>query len=86
MGADATSDSAKADQEPPQLISQSKNGVRIDKIEYHPSYLELQKMSYGQSLLSLKYDSAFFISTQRLQAHLGHHFAQTEPGFLAPSV
>lgn len=88
MAADATPHSAKADQEPPQLISHSKNGERIDKIEYHPSYLELQKMSYGQGLLSLKYDP-LFLSQHKGCRHtlgfaLGYYFAQTEPGLFCP--
>lgn len=88
MGAEATPYSAQADIHSPVLHTHSKNGERIDRIEYHPSYIELQKMSYGQGLVALKYDP-HFLSQHASCRHtlgfiLGYYFAQTEPGLFCP--
>lgn len=87
-GAEATPLSALADQNGPVLHTHNRVGERIDKIEYHPSYLELQKMSYGQGLLALKYDNEFLKKNKdcrhTLGFALGYYFAQTESGLFCP--
>lgn len=87
-GADATPHSALADQNGPVLHTHNRIGERIDKIEYHPSYIELQKLSYGQGLLALKYDADFLKKNKdcrhTLGFALGYYFAQTESGLFCP--
>ncbi len=87
-GADATPLSALADAYSPQLHTHNRVGERIDAIEYHPSYIELQKISYGQGLLALKYDAEFLKKNKdcrhTLGFALGYYFAQTESGLFCP--
>lgn len=87
-GADATRHSAIADKITPVLHNFNKVGERVDQIEYHPSYFELQKMSYGQGLLALKYDADFLKKNKdcrhTLGFALGYYFAQTETGLFCP--
>lgn len=88
LGAEATVHSALADQNPPVLHTHNKVGERIDAIEYHPSYVELQKMSYGEGILSLKYDQEFLKKNKDYRHTLGfalsYYFAQTETGLFCP--
>ncbi|MCC6137204.1 MAG: acyl-CoA dehydrogenase family protein [Bdellovibrionaceae bacterium] len=88
LAAEATPHSALADQYPPILHTHNKVGERIDRVEYHPSYLELQKISYGEGLLALKYDSHFLKKNtdcrHTLGFALGYYFAQTETGLFCP--
>src|SRR5262249_61452401 len=45
-----------ADRYPPRLRTHDRLGERIDAIEYHPSYLELQRIAYGElELVAAKY-------------------------------
>jgi acyl-CoA dehydrogenase len=87
-GALATEPAAASDKNPPQLRTHSSIGERIDQIDYHASYYELQKLSYGSEIISLKYDDQF-LKKYRTQRHLigfsvAYYFAQTETGLFCP--
>lgn len=87
-GAKATEFSAISDRFPPQLRTHSAVGERIDHIDYHPSYYELQKLSYGSEIISLKYQPEF-LNKHKSNRHLigfsiAYYFAQTETGLFCP--
>jgi acyl-CoA dehydrogenase len=88
LAAKATPLSALADKYPPQLHTHNKIGERIDEIEYHPAYLELQKLSYGEGIVSLKYEKKFLAEHKDIRHQtgfaLGYYFAQTESGLFCP--
>lgn len=84
--AQATSLSRLADRNPPQLKSNSSS--ESEPIVYHDSYRELQKLSYGAEIISLKYDKKF-LEEHSAQRHLigfsiAYYFAQTETGLFCP--
>ncbi len=87
-GAEATPHSALTDKFPPTLKTFNSVGERIDQIDYHASYYELQKLSYGAEIVSLKYDPDF-LKTHKKHRHLigfsiAYYFAQTETGLFCP--
>lgn len=88
IGAEATVLSALADKHSPQLHTHNKVGERVDIVEYHPAYLELKKISYGQGLVALKYDPTFLQKNKNcrhlLSFAMGYYFAQTETGLFCP--
>lgn len=84
----ATEHAALTDKHPPTLHTHSPQGERIDRIEHHPAYLELQKLSYGAEIVSLKYDPQF-LALHKKNRHLigfsvAYYFAQTETGLFCP--
>lgn len=84
----ATHYSALSDKNPPTLFNYNAVGERIDRIEYHQSYYELQKLSYGSEIVSLKYDKKF-LTKYKFQRHfigfsIAYYFAQTETGLFCP--
>lgn len=68
-GALATPHAAVTDKHPPALQTHTPVGERIDHIHHHPSYRELQRLSYGSEIVSLKYDSNF-LKNYKNQRHL----------------
>jgi acyl-CoA dehydrogenase len=87
-GALATAHAALSDKNPPQLHTHNSIGERVDTIEYHPSYQELQKLSYGAEIVSLKYEPAFLKKYKNNRHLIGfsiaYYFAQTETGLFCP--
>src|SRR5438067_588057 len=55
----ATPLSARADKSPPVLHTHDPRGHRINQVEFHPDYLALMKMSYGEGIVSMKYEPGF---------------------------
>ncbi len=87
-GALATEPAAASDKNSPQLRTHNAIGERIDVVDYHASYYELQKLSYGSEIVSLKYN-AEFLKKYKTQRHLigfsvAYYFAQTETGLFCP--
>ena len=80
--------SIKADQNSPQLKKIDKNGIQIDTIVYDDSYYELEKLSYGKGIISIKYDPkwmAEYKSVRHLLGFsLGYYFAQSEMSLYCP--
>jgi alkylation response protein AidB-like acyl-CoA dehydrogenase len=87
-GALATELSARADKQGPTLETHDARGMRIDRVVQHPDYHELEKLSYGRGIVSIKYNSAF-LAKHRACRHLvgfgaGYYFAQSEIGLYCP--
>jgi len=84
----ATDFSSTVDEQTPVLHRFNAIGERIDRIEYHPSYQELKKLSYGQGIVSLKYNKEFLRDHRderhRLGFAIAYYFAQTETGLFCP--
>lgn len=87
-GAVATAASALTDKYPPQIRTHNAVGDRIDKIDHHSAYYELQKLSYGSDIVSLKYDKNFLEKYKNHRHLIGfsiaYYFAQTETGLFCP--
>ena len=60
LGAKATPFSDIADKQGPRLITHDKTGERVDRIEYHPAYLELQKCPTAKESSPLSTSRNFF--------------------------
>jgi len=84
----ATTLSARVDKERPMLETHDARGVRVDRVLQHPDYRELEKLSYGRGIISIKY-SHEFLAKHRAFRHLvgfgaGYYFAQSEIGLYCP--
>ncbi len=79
---------AIADRESPQLVSHSLLGERINRVDYHPAYREMEGIAYGSGLVAMKYDAAI-LGAHRSSIHtvsfaLGYLFAMAEMGLYCP--
>ena len=84
----ATPLSVRADKEPPTLLTHNSAGDRVDTVVQHPDYHDLEALSYGKGILSIKYDSGFLAENRDIR-HLvgfagGYLFGQTEPSLFCP--
>ncbi|HSP15272.1 MAG TPA: acyl-CoA dehydrogenase family protein [Thermoanaerobaculia bacterium] len=76
---------AVADRERPRLVTHDERGNRINRVEYHPAYREMERIAYGSGMLAMKYSphehsaDAPFISFA-----LGYLFAMAEMGLYCP--
>jgi alkylation response protein AidB-like acyl-CoA dehydrogenase len=79
---------AEADKNSPKLVTHDRTGERIDEIDYHHSYRELQKLGYGGGIVAATYDSALAAergsAPKALTFSLGYLFAQAEAGMYCP--
>ncbi len=87
-GAQATPLSHRADHQSPVLKTHDPAGERVDLVEFHPDYHELEKLSYGRGIVGLKYDPDF-LARHREVRHLvgfgsGYYFGQSECGLYCP--
>lgn len=77
-----------ADHQGPRLVTHDPSGNRIDRIEYHPAYREMQKIAYGSGLVGMKYDektvAAHPDAVQLVGFSLGYLFAMGEMGLYCP--
>jgi acyl-CoA dehydrogenase len=77
-----------ADHHGPRLITHDREGRRIDEIEYHPAYRQLQEIAYGGGIVAASYDPELARERGRrpkaLTFGLGYLFAQAEPGLYCP--
>lgn len=56
---DCVSDLASvADRESPRLVTHDARGNRIDRVDYHPAYREMEEIVYGSGLVAMKYDGS----------------------------
>lgn len=78
----------EADHHGPTLVTHDRTGARIDEIDYHHSYRELQRMGYGGGIVAATYNPA--LAEERGQAPkaltfgLGYLFGQAEAGLFCP--
>ncbi|MFL6248725.1 MAG: acyl-CoA dehydrogenase family protein [Thermoanaerobaculia bacterium] len=76
---------AIADRERPRLITHDARGERINVVEYHPAYREMERIAYGSGMISMKYQThehshaAPFVGFA-----LGYLFAMAEAGLYCP--
>jgi alkylation response protein AidB-like acyl-CoA dehydrogenase len=76
---------AIADRQSPRLVTHDPRGNRINRIEYHPAYREMQRIAYGSGMVAMKYaphehsrDASF------AGFALGYLFAMAEMGLYCP--
>lgn len=77
-----------ADHQGPRHVSHDPLGNRVDRIDYHPAYREMQEIAYGSGMVAMKYDE------KTVEAHpgavqltgfaLGYLFAMGEMGLYCP--
>jgi acyl-CoA dehydrogenase len=76
---------AIADRERPRLVTHDSRGARINHVEYHPAYREMERIAYGSGMIAIKYEThehsqaAPFIGFA-----LGYLFAMAEAGLYCP--
>lgn len=79
---------AQADKFSPRLVTHDRTGERIDEIDYHHSYRELQKLGYGGGIVAATYDPALApergAAPKALTFGLGYLFGQAEAGMYCP--
>ncbi|MGK2858334.1 MAG: acyl-CoA dehydrogenase family protein [Thermoanaerobaculia bacterium] len=79
---------AIADRESPRLVTHDARGNRVDRIDYHPAYRDMQAIAYGSGMVGMKYDSATLAAhpdaVQLTGFALGYLFAMGEMGLYCP--
>jgi len=87
-GALATPLAARADKESPRLQTHDALGERVNRVDYHPDYAELERLSYGGGIVAIKYEEAFLAKHRAHRQLIGYgaayYFAQTEMGLFCP--
>ncbi|HEY4000113.1 MAG TPA: acyl-CoA dehydrogenase family protein [Candidatus Xenobia bacterium] len=77
-----------ADKHPPVLHPRDRHGNRVDHLEFHPAYRELQKFGYGEGLIHHYYqeDVRQTLGDAREVVKLAHGylFSQAEQGLFCP--
>src|SRR5687768_3700557 len=48
---------AIADREQPRLITHDSRGQRINRVEYHSAYQEMERVAYGSGMIAMKYQT-----------------------------
>ena len=89
MGEQATKEvaplAAIADRERPRLVTHDARGERVNRVEYHPAYREMERIAYGSGMIAMKYQThehshaAPFVGFA-----LGYLFAMAEAGLYCP--
>ncbi len=79
---------AVADRCGPRLLTHDARGERVDQIEYHPAYREMERLAYGNGIIADKYDPELRKLHPRA-LHLagfamGYEFGQGECGLFCP--
>ena len=79
---------AEADHQGPKLVTHDRSGNRIDEIEYHGSYRQLQQLGYGGGIVAATYNPALAAergdAPKSLTFALGYLFGQAEAGMFCP--
>jgi len=77
-----------ADHQGPKLLTHDPLGNRIDAIDYHPAYREMQKIAYGSGMVGMKYHEKTLAehpdAVQLVGFSLGYLFAMGEMGLYCP--
>src|SRR6185369_12144448 len=72
-----------ADRESPRLVTHDARGQRINRVEYHPSYREMERIAYGSGMIAVNYaDSPK--NARTFGYALGYLFAMAEMGLYCP--
>ena len=75
---------AVADRESPRLVTHTPRGDRVNRIDYHPAYREMEQIAYGSGMVAMKYDSSPPPSAQLISFALGYLFAMAEMSLYCP--
>ncbi len=77
-----------ADRNPPQWYPCDRFGNRIDHLEFHPAYRKMQKIAYGQGIISHYYNpkirQLLGDSLEVVKFAQGYLFSQAEQGLYCP--
>jgi len=74
-----------ADRESPRLVTHDERGNRINRIDYHPAYRDMQRIAYGSGMLSMKYSPHEHLADAPFVSFaLGYLFAMAEMGLYCP--
>ncbi|HEX7809648.1 MAG TPA: acyl-CoA dehydrogenase family protein [Thermoanaerobaculia bacterium] len=89
MGEKAAKDvaplAAIADREHPRLITHDARGERINRVEYHASYREMERIAYGSGMIAMKYETHEHSRESPFVGFaLGYLFAMAECGLYCP--
>jgi len=72
-----------ADRESPRLVTHDARGNRINRVDYHPSYREMERIAYGSGMITVNYvDSK--PTSRTFGFALGYLFAMAEMGLYCP--
>jgi alkylation response protein AidB-like acyl-CoA dehydrogenase len=74
---------AIADLESPRLVTHTPAGERINRVDYHPAYREMERIAYGSGMVTMKYAPAVR-SAHTISFALGYLFAMAEMGLYCP--
>ncbi len=89
MGETAASDvaplAAIADREEPRLITHDVRGERVNRVDYHSSYREMERVAYGSGMIAMKYATHEHSREAPIVGFaLGYLFAMAECGLYCP--
>ena len=85
-----------ADRESPRLVTHDARGERINRVEYHPSYREMERIAYGSGMIAVNYaptgegatgegaTGEGACRTRTFGFALGYLFAMAEMGLYCP--
>ena len=79
---------AAADRDSPRLVTHTPSGEQINRVDYHPSYREMETIAYGSGMVAMKYDPAI-LAEHASSIHLagfalGYLFSMAEMGLYCP--
>jgi acyl-CoA dehydrogenase len=87
MGARAASEVAPlaqiADRQTPRLVTHDARGNRINRVEYHPAYREMERIAYGSGMITMNYGEPQPCA-RTIGFGLGYLFAMAECGLYCP--
>ncbi len=79
---------AVADREWPRLVTRTPAGEPVNRVDYHPSYREMERIAYGSGMVAMKYEPAVLAghapSIHVVTFALGYLFAMAEIGLYCP--
>jgi alkylation response protein AidB-like acyl-CoA dehydrogenase len=76
---------AIADRESPRLVTHDPRGNRIDRVDYHPAYREMERIAYGSGMIHMKYSNhEHSVDAPFVSFAIGYLFAMAEMGLYCP--
>lgn len=75
---------AIADREQPKLVTHDARGERINRIDYHPAYRDMERIAYGSGMVAMKYGPSAAPDATFTGFALGYLFAMAEMGLYCP--
>lgn len=79
---------AVADRESPRLVTRTPAGEPVNRVDYHPSYREMERIAYGSGMVAMKHEPATLAerasSIHLVTFALGYLFAMAEMGLYCP--